>query len=351
MASWNLMQRLAQGIFSGNAGADVAWPPEALVRDGVEAVVDAVEPRLRLLPRYQTKLAEGVRTTLLHLRGLGREALQEPLELSPKAWNEQPSINALFAVPQDIVELVGSSEEPRAYFEAPEHAGTDTVWLLLAALLGERTVFAPVLNGDRVVHDVRQTQIGFSKHVLLAPAGSLQEARVQIGWRILARLAGLAAGRIAEMQARAGDLDEQRAMIHTKLRALRAQQTGFDRLAGDAVALAEKIRRFEQAAQETGRALQETRADLASLDTYVEQINQILRHPEEHLGLAERRLRIDTMGMVIDGDGGEGRSVRELRLLEIRIGPDLRAIVEIVTCRRELLPPRKDMLAEAARFL
>ena len=47
----------------------------------VEEIVNAVDPRLRSVSRYQGKIAPGAERTILHLRSLAR-GLPEPIELS-----------------------------------------------------------------------------------------------------------------------------------------------------------------------------------------------------------------------------------------------------------------------------
>lgn len=75
-----LFSNVAARLFSAApAGAGAVDP--GLVQLAVEEIVDAVEPRLRRVSRYQSRIAPGAERTILHLRSLARD-LPEPIEMS-----------------------------------------------------------------------------------------------------------------------------------------------------------------------------------------------------------------------------------------------------------------------------
>ena len=79
MGDVSLFDRVVGALFGGPSSGE----PEAerqLVADMIEMIVDAVEPRVRLHARYKDKLEACVRTTIAHLRTLGK-AVQQPLLL------------------------------------------------------------------------------------------------------------------------------------------------------------------------------------------------------------------------------------------------------------------------------
>jgi hypothetical protein len=351
MAIVNLFQSLARLILGEDTAQEPDWPPPSLVERAIEAVVDSVDPRIRLSPRYQSRLSGAVKDTLLHLRGLGRSTLWTPLELSPAAWNERGPIRAFFATAQEIPRLVGRCDELRAFFSAPEHAAVDTAYLLLVMRMHERVVFAPALAGERVMHDVQQTTVNFSHHRLVAPAPSLQEARVEIGWRSLLRLAALVGERIEAMQARALDLAGRKSALASRLRRLQAQQAGLDDSERNAPISQEHIVKLEQEIAEAQRELQETRISLASLDGYIDQINQVLGHPQQFFRLTQHRMQLDPMGFRVEPRAEEAAHTVDLGLTEVHISPTAQGIIEIVSVRRDLMPPKEDLWAQAERYL
>src|SRR5512134_1834499 len=116
-----LFSNVASRLFgTATAGAAGSVEPE-LVQLAVEAIVDAVDPRLRSVSRYRSKIGPGAERTIAHLRALARD-LPEPIEFSRAAWSSNPLLNAFFATAADLPALAGRSEELRALFAAPANA-------------------------------------------------------------------------------------------------------------------------------------------------------------------------------------------------------------------------------------
>ena len=197
----------------------------------VEAIVDAVDPRLRGVSRYQSKIAPGAERTIAHLRALARE-LPEPIEFSRAAWSSDPLLNAFFATAADLPALLGRSEELRAFFAAPANAAVTEVHALLGMLKTERNVFAPAFVNGALQQDVAQTTVSFDKHRLFAPAAELLDCRRQVGMLILRRLAVLALERITALGERATELEQRKAVLGSRLRMLSLRRNGIDAIAG-----------------------------------------------------------------------------------------------------------------------
>jgi hypothetical protein len=154
--------RMARVLFGENAHE----PSEkALVDQMVEAVVDAVEPRIRLRPRYRTWLAPGAQRTITHLRALARD-LPEPRVMAHAGWSDDPFLSTWFANPERVGECLGESDELRRYFGA--NPAARECCALLAMRYGERTVLGHALQGELVVRDVQQTHVSFFDHRVLA---------------------------------------------------------------------------------------------------------------------------------------------------------------------------------------
>ena len=72
------------------------------------AVVEAVEPKVKLHSRYRQKLEPCIRRTIDHLRSLVREPL-EPVLLNRAAWASDPRVNAFFATADDVPACLGAA--------------------------------------------------------------------------------------------------------------------------------------------------------------------------------------------------------------------------------------------------
>jgi hypothetical protein len=323
-------------------------PDRPIVEALIEAVVDAVDPRLRLVSSYREKLAPGVRRTIAHMRELGRE-VPEPIELTRAAWSANPLIGALFATADDVPALLGRSHELTAFFDAPANTAAQDAYGLLGMKLEERTVLGAALVQDAVQRDVAQKTVGFSGHRILAVAAEALACRQEVGARIMRRLAALALQRITARERRGNELEERKAILAARLRLLTLRRGGLQSVAGDASDEGAEIESLERALQATVDDYIETKTNLATLDGTIGIINEILGAPQEHLRLARLRRRISRMGIVVPE--GSTESAADLEFLELALGEGLRAVIAVVRVPRSEMPPKADRFKDAARHL
>jgi len=343
-----LFSNVSAMLFGESPLGAVDDPDRPIVEALIEAVVDAVDPRLRLVSRYREKLAPGVRRTIVHMRELGRE-VPEPIELSRAAWGANSFIGALFATPDDIPALLGRSHELNAFFDDAANASAPEAYALLGMKMEERTVLGAALVQDAVQHDVAQETIGFVGHRLLAAAGEALACRREVGARIMRRLAALALQRITARERRANELEERKAILAARLRLLTLRRGGLQSVAGDVPDESAEIENLERALQATVDDYIETKTNLATLDGTIGIINEILGAPQEHLRLARLRRRVNRMGIVVPD--GSTEPAADLEFLELALGDGLRAVITIVRVPRSEMPPKADRFKDAARHL
>jgi len=340
-----LFSNVASRLFGGSVPAAAGAVEPELVQNAVEAIVDAVEPRLRSVSRYQAKLAPAAERAILHLRSLAPR-LPEPIALSRAAWSTDPLLNAFFAAPAEVPALLGRSEELRAFFAEPGNAAVAEAHALLGMMKTERGVFAPAIVDGALRQDVAQTTVSFDKHRLLAPAADLPGCRREVGMLILRRMAALALERITAQGERATGLEQRKAMLGSRLRMLSLRRNGLEEIAGDA---AVELAAVEAEFKATAGDFQEAKASLATLDSRIGHINAVFGAPADHVGLARTELRVNRMGFKVTGNSDE--AVAPIALTELSIGSGLTVAIAFVRCPRAELPPKEDLLARAAREL
>jgi hypothetical protein len=318
-----------------------------LIQDTTDAFVETVEPRVRLSSRYREKLADNVAHTISHMRALGARLPSEAIVLSRGAWSEEPRVRAFFAAADDVSTCIGRSDEVREFFDA--HSDCNEAYALLGMQRKERTVFAPRLEGEVLKQDVQQTTVSFSGHRLLAAAPDMAQARLEVGQRIMQRLAQLVLSRIMNIDQQVQDLSLQKAKLATRLRMLRSARDGMAPLVEQGLTIQQQIRDVEREFNETTEGYAEARGNLITLDGYIEQMNAVLAQPEQHLSLAHVPLRVSRMG--VKADAGQVADVDELDLTELSIGDGLQATIAFVRIPRSELPPKEDLLAQAHRLL
>jgi len=344
----SLFDRVTAALFGGREGAADDPGERQLVADVIELVVEAVEPRCRLNSRYQEKLGGCISKSIAYLREVGREGL-EPVLLARAAWSDDPRLNAFFATADDVRACLGRSNELRAFFEDPANREVQEAYALLGMKKEERTVFAPQLEGDALRHDVAQVTVSFSGHRIIAPSATLAATRREVGRRIIQRLAQVALSRIVALDMKATELQEHKAYLGARLRMLNLARDGMEGIVKDPATIADEIKAVERELKDTVDGYIEAKSSLATLDAYMERIQDVFSRPEQHVGLTHTPMRITRMG-VKASDSTSG-PINELALAELSIGDNFRGAIAIVRCPRSELPPKEDLLAKAERYL
>jgi len=320
-------------------------PDAALVAETIDAVVDAVEPKVKLHSRYRRKLEPCIRRSIDYLRSLAREPL-EPVLLSRGAWAGDARVNAFFATADDVPACLGRSHELRRFFDsnpAPD------AYALLGMRMQERSVLGMDLVGEAVQREVQQTVVSFADHRLVAPHAVLAQARLEVGRRLLLRLAQLALIRIVATDEKATELGEHKAYLGARLRLLRLAEDGMEGIVKDRSKIAADRKALERQLKETVEGYIEAKGSLATLDGYIGHIQDVFSKPEEHVAVSHSRLRLSTLGIRLAKDAAG--PANELDIVELTIGPDFRAAIAVARCPRAEMPSKEDLIAQAERLL
>jgi len=343
-----LLDRVGSALFGHGSPDDDAAQTQQLVTDMTELAVETVDPRIRLQSRYADKLAGSVRTTIAYLREIGRQPL-DPLLLARADWSGDARLNAFFAAADEVPALLGRSKELRDFFTDPAHREAGFAYALLAMKKEERTVLGTRQDGERVQHDVAQVTVSFSGHKLFAPSATIEATRLEVGRRIILRLAQLALARIVELDMKAAELGERKAWLMARLRLVRLAVDGAAGLLEDTADTRSRIAALERELKETVRDYIETKAGVATLARYIGHITAVMDHPEAHVKLQQWPMRLSRMGVRADADFRG--PVNEFVLTELAIGEGVAIVIAIVRCPLAQLPAETDPLANAERYL
>lgn len=340
----NFFSNVAARIFGGAQDGAAKIEPE-LVELAIEAVIDTVDPRLRTVSGYRKKLAPGATATIEHLRALAGD-LPQPLELSRANWGSDPLLNALFATADDVQAALGRSPELRAWFEA--NAAADDAYALMGMLKIERNVFAPALVDGQLRQDVAQTTVSFTRHKLFAPAADFATCKREVGVLIFKRLAAIALEHITALGERATELEQRKAMLNARLRLLTLKSEGIEQLTSSSDDKAE-IERIERELKTTAEEVLDTKTQLATLATRLDQVDAVFSAPADNVNIAHVELNVNKMGYKLAPDSPELGA--HLKLAEMSLGAGMKFIIAFVHCQRADLPPKESLLAKAAREL
>ena len=308
----------------------------ALMREAIEQVVDASEPRIRLVGNYAEKLLDAVETASRHSEGLLRR-LPPALTLSVRNWSVDPRVNAFFATVADVRSALSHDPQIRAFFT---HSNSPECFAFMLMVKRETATFGMALQGDLLVREVPQTLVSFSRHQLHFPAASEALLRKELQQRTLIFLATRALERINELRARRSELEEQRRQWQAQLRTMRGHTRGLRPLLASGDDPTQRQATLEQQLMQAEQDLVATRKQLGTLDDYLEQVRLVLSQPEQFLQIQPLSLRLNRLGVKLDPASPEPGET--LRLFELTSLDMQRIGVLVRFSRDDLLPPEPE---------
>jgi len=290
------------------------------MRDLIEQVVDASEPRIRLVGNYADKLLDAVETASIYAEKMLRR-LPPAITLDAHAWSRHPEVNAFFATVDDVRTMLANDPSLQRFFKESD---ASRGYALMLMVKRETETFGAALRGEVLVRDVRQIRVSFSRHRLFFPTTSETQLRKDLQQRMLVFLATRALERINDLRDQRSLLEEQRRRLQAQLRALRSHAQGLQPLLSSTDAHPRRETALEQRLVQVEEDLVAARKQLGTLDDYLEQIRQVLSQPEHYLQVRPLTLRLNRLGVKLppqSSEPGETISLIELDSLgEQRIG-------------------------------
>jgi hypothetical protein len=324
------MRRILEKL--GIMGRSSGELSNAKTREAVEHLVESTEPRIRLVPGYRKKLQPLVAAALSHIDTLV-EQIPGPLDMSRAAFVNDPYVKAYFVSPDDLQQIFNDSGELKEFFDDLNHGETEGAYALLCANRNEKTVLGVTLNGNDVRRDVLQTMISFHGHKILSPAVSEKEVRRGIKQCIFDGLITYALRHILDLKYLRRDLEDNRRILQSRLRARRASGGGLSALlAGDEGQDADRDDIEDQLSrtEETLKKMPESQ-DLLSF--YLQEIMEILASPEDFIQLNVACFRLTDMGVKVGTDVQE--TANTVCFSELEVTHVLKRVVTVVRYPRE----------------
>jgi hypothetical protein len=335
------MLRLFQSIFG--AAAERGQYPEALVQAAIERAVDGTDARLRALPGYQKKLRPAVLHAIDHVVALV-EALPPPMDAARGSYGSEPRLTAFFASPEHM-QQVFSGDRTLADFLEGKAGRAGRVIALLLMERHEKNVLGLDLEGEILKREVAQVTVSFAGHRLADPTAEEGETRRLLKRRAFDHLLTLALGRIAAAREERAELQRQQDLLRHKLRALQSGRWSFE--ASDAQDVPD-TGKVEAQIEEIEMQLRALGADAGTLKVHLDMLIEMLARAEEQLSSKRIALIVDRMGIKRERAAD---TAPELGLDELTSANGRSLIVSLVSIPGDELRPRRDLFAEAQRYL
>ncbi|MGZ5200858.1 MAG: hypothetical protein ACXWC6_14605 [Ramlibacter sp.] len=325
--------KLLDRLRRGGRGPDKAQ--QRRIRDATERLL-AISPQLRLARRHEQKLAQALEVALSYLDAL--LAMVPPArEASAAAWGRDPYIHAFFASADDVAPALSRSPDLCGFFErCPD---VHEAYGVLGMAMVEKHVLGVALHGETLRSDVVRLTLSFSDHRV--PMCGMDEAdlREEVVHRLVDQLGLEGLTRFAADQSRREVLEQERALLRTRLRILESQGVGVRGAFGDQPAAGiEELARLREDMLANERSLEELGVRSEALDQQLGHLCAVLADPERHLYVESRRFRLNRMNVVVPPDSAE--TAEELSFQVARVPTDpprLRAFAIVRFARADLL--------------
>jgi hypothetical protein len=317
------------------------------VGDTIERIVQLANPRLTFAHRYRSRLAPAVRNAMDYAAGLVAGAAPAR-EASTAAWQSDPCIRAMFGTAQEVGRTFSRSPEVRQWFQ--ENPAAPEICAVLSMQLVERRVLGTALEDSGLRGEVAQTTISFSDYRARICAATESQLREDLERRIVDQLALAAIAAAAQDKSRRALLEQERALLRTRLRLLEAKGAGVSGLGVRVNPELGALARVQMELAANEKELRALSAGHQELDHQVECLCTTLMNPAAHFSVSARRVRLDNMNVMQPDDAAGPAATLELQIARIPIPdapPEIRTFVLARFPRAELLP-QAALLHEAA---
>ncbi|MGZ5182418.1 MAG: hypothetical protein ACXWC2_18205 [Ramlibacter sp.] len=343
--------RWAQGRDGHHAAAGAGGlgePDRVQVADAVERIV-ALSPHLRMARRYETRLQPAVVTALRYVREIVA-AIPPAREASAAAWPVDPYIHAFFAGADTVAPVLSRSRDLRDFFE--RNPGLPEAWAVLGMAMSEKHVLGAALEGETMRRDVVRETISFSDHQVRMCGRTEAELREEIVRRLIVQLGLQGMARYAAQQTQRGLLENERALLHTRLQLLERKGVGLKALVGEQDAAgAEELARLQEAILDNEGAIRRLGLRSEALDRELAEVCAVLADPAAHLFVQPRRCVLDKMNVVLPPDRPDGGDEVVFQVAQVpTVPPQERAFTLVRFARADLRSPG-GLLDEASRLL
>jgi hypothetical protein len=306
-------------------------------------------PHLRMARRCEARLEAAVASAIRYLDGVVA-AIPPAREASAAAWALDPCIHAFFAAPTDIALALSRSADLRAFFD--QNPALTEAYGVLGMALDEKRILGVALEGETMRRDVVRETVSFSDHQVRICGRTEAELREEIVRRLVDQLGIEGLTRYAADQSRRGALEQERALLKTRLLLLERQGVGVRAMVGgEAAAGAEETERLHQQMAENEAALADLGMRSEALDRELGQLCDVLSEPGAHLYVETRQYRLNKMNVVLEPGSSEAGDEIAFQVARIPgTPPQMRAFALVRFARAELMPATS-LLDEAARLL
>lgn len=326
--------------------------PDAVQRERIHDAIGrllAISPQLRLARRHEPRLSEALRSALPYLDRL-LATVPPAREASAAAWGRDPYIHAFFASSGEVAPDLSRSPDLRAFFE--RFPGAAEVYGVLGMALTEKQVLGAALHGETMRSDVMRLTVSFGDHRVPMVGRNEADLREEVVRRLVDQLGLEGLTRFASDQSRREVLEQERALLRTRLAILESQGVGVRGAFGDQPAAGtEELARLREAMHANERAMEELGVRSEALDRQLGHMCDVLSDPGPHLYVESRSFRLNRMNVVVAPDSGEAAEDLTFQVARVPTDPPRLRAFAVVRFPRAALLEADTIFERASKLL
>jgi hypothetical protein len=289
---------------------------KAVLDDTLEALIDLTGLKVRAVGGYAKKLRPAMAIAVDYIDGLV-EAIPGPLEISPRAWDRNPVVNALFVTKEELSPLFRQRGEAKAYFAK---TGAGEAYALMTMDRQDKTVLTTGEQGAIVKRDIPRTSVTYKNHHLLALSGSEEETRALIKMRALTVLAQVVQEKVGKAKAKEEELEYLENLYKVKLNSL--GDWVDDELIHDDILHEKKpnITQMERSLEQVRRDLRLAREAFRSNDAHLQALKRVMENASETLKARAATTLLNQFSMI--AQPGSYEKSHQVTLAHITLGDE-----------------------------
>jgi hypothetical protein len=299
---------------------------DEVLSQGVEEIVDRVDPRLRGLSGYHAQLLPAVRTAVAAAHDI-IGALPPPMVLSKTTWADTPMLRAMFASPERMRDMLERCPDLRDFLVGRSAQGADTVYAALGMRMQRRQVMQMAAHGDRLQQERQVNTISFDSFRLNSIAADEDSLRQRLRRRLLEEMAVRAANRIMGSRTRRDALMEEQAELKWRRKIYRMRCDGVGGFWHDTKQYCQHIEALEEKIEDNVAGLENLQLRAGNIEHFLATTVEVFENTAEIIRIENQTLHLDQMNREVAAN----TNTTALQLSQLHVGRRQPRIIQLVS--------------------
>lgn len=332
------MLHLFRSIFGLSVDSSSKFDDE-VIDWAIEKLVDGTDTRLRVVSGYKRKLRDCVERSASFVDE-AVDSLPPPLAVEPRAFTANHEIRTWFGTIRALHEAFSLSLPVQQFVAQTKISAPTHFFAGMRASIEEKTVLVSEMHGEVIRRDVSRTAFAFTNHSIVAPAATEEALRLEVKERAYMNLVEQSLSHLVSMKRKRSDLEKEKTLLRSKLRALQSGQLGLGPFVGENPKELLDTDSLETRLGQLETELGGTAARIGTLDQHMDCVIEVMSSPEERIRITPASVRVTRMGLLATDESTDG--LDEVAYTRVDAGDSEQSAVRLVSYPVEaLMPPEQ----------